>query len=191
MSDHAPQSDCPQVSVTWYEAAAYCNWLSEREGISEEQWCYEPNASGEFAEGMKPVANYLDRTGYRLPSEAEWECACRAESSTERYYGNTEELLADYAWYDQNSAGKTHPVGSLKPNDFGLFDMLGNVWEWCHDRYGEYPTADSGPSDVLNDFREIEDQNSRVLRGGSFNDGAAYARSAYRCLNQPVYRNLD
>ena len=88
---HAPTPDCPVNIVTWYDAAAYCNWLSKQEGIRERQWCYLPNDKDEYAEGMKLAPDYLKRTGYRLPSEAEWEYASRARAVTSRYYGETEE----------------------------------------------------------------------------------------------------
>ena len=83
--------------------------------------------------------NYLSLTGYRLPTEAEMEYATRAGALTSRYYGETEELLPKYAWYMKNSQEKTWPVGSLKPNDFGLFDMQGNVFTWCQESYKGYP----------------------------------------------------
>ena len=140
-SQYVKTNDSPQVAMTWYEAAAYCNWLSEQEGIDEKQWCYEPNEKGEYGPGMKAKDNYLKLSGYRLPTEAEWEYACRAGTVTSRYYGLTETLLEKYAWYEPNSQDRTWPVGSLKPNDFGLFDMHGNAWEWCDDPYRDYPEA--------------------------------------------------
>src|SRR6516225_191938 len=116
-------ADLPVVGIDWYMAARYCNWLSKKEGIPEEEWCYEIHGN-EF----RLKANYLSRRGYRLPTEAEMEFATRAGASTARYYGETEELLPKYAWYLRNSQEQTWPVGSLKPNDLGLFDVQGNVW---------------------------------------------------------------
>ncbi|HKA08201.1 MAG TPA: formylglycine-generating enzyme family protein, partial [Gemmataceae bacterium] len=134
----ASKPDCPIIGVTWYEAAEYCNWLSKQEGIPESQWCYLPNPHGKYAEGMKLAPDYLQRRGYRLPTEAEWEYCCRAGTSTARYYGRSEELLPKYAWSLRNAKEHAWPVGSLKPNDFGLFDMHGNAWSWCSDSYLHY-----------------------------------------------------
>src|SRR5262249_33992463 len=137
--EFVPSVDCPVNMVTWYDAAAYCNWLSEREGLPRDQWCYEPNDRGEFADGMRLVPNFLERTGYRLPTEAEWETACRSESRSHRYYGQTDDLLGRYAWYTKYSLDRWMlPVGSLKPNDLGLFDMQGNATEWTLDAAAPY-----------------------------------------------------
>ena len=170
---YARSPDCPVYEVRWYDAAAYCNWLSEREGLPQDQWCYEPNEKGEFAEGMKTAANYLQRTGYRLPTEAEWEYACRARSKTRFSMGESDDLLGKYAWFDENSKFHTHPVGTLRPNDFGLFDMHGNAWTWCQDTY----TNDKGENGPI--------PYGRVLRGGSFLGPVSGVRSAVRnCITQ-------
>ena len=144
MKESAPTGDCPVNWVTWYDAAAYCNWLSEQEGIPKDQWCYVPNKDGKYADGMTMAPEYLKRTGYRLPSEAEWEFACRAGSEAGYAFGESVELLGKYGWFDGNSLGTSHPVGLLKSNDLGFFDFHGNVWKWCQDAYREYPKAANG-----------------------------------------------
>jgi hypothetical protein len=177
--------DSPQVAMTWYEAVAYCNWLSDQEGLPVEQRCYDSNADGKYAAGMKLKENYLDLVGYRLPTQAEWEFACRSGTTTSRHYGMTETLLPQYAWYQVKSEMRTWPVGSLKPNDVGLFDMLGNVAEWCNDEWEEKPAdthVDSPVGTVLTDVVSLG------LRGGSFNFNQFNVRSAYRSGNEPLTR---
>ncbi len=135
--------------------------------------------------------DFLSLTGYRLPTEAEWECACRAGAVTSRYYGETEELLPRYAWYMKNSGERAWPVGSRKPNDLGLFDMHGNVFTWCQEIYDTYPTVKDG--ETIEDKKYIyiiNSQNSRVLRGGSFFNQASYVRSASRNFFASTNRNL-
>ncbi len=177
----------PQIDMEWYEAARYCNWLSKHEGIPKEQWCYEPNEQGKYAAGMKPAD--LQRNGYRLPTEAEWEYACRSGSQTSRYYGLSVKLLPKYAWFLDNSDNRASPVGGKKPNDYGLFDMLGNIWNWCDNSFEDYPVANS--STVLDDpgtKTDVRDSVARVLRGGSFLSQAAIVRSAYRLHYVPSNR---
>jgi formylglycine-generating enzyme required for sulfatase activity len=203
--------DFPAWYVSWYMAADYCNWLSKQEGLPESEWCYEyphalhaligsiglpagswrflPGSCGvlartypDYREAMKLAPNYLHRTGYRLPTEAEMEYATRAGAETSRFCGDSEELLVKYGWIVENS-GHIRPVGRLKPNDFGLFDMHGNVWCWCLDAYrGQYPRGE--PGHVFEDKEELEltinRQQERMLRGGCYSDHAARVRSANR-----------
>lgn len=185
---HAPSSDCPVNGVTWYDAAAYCNWLSEQEGIPKEQWCYLRNEEDKYEAGMKMAANYLQRTGYRLPTEAEWEHACRAGAETGFSFGEAEDLLGKYAWYSVNAANISHPAGSLRPNDLGLFDMHGNTWEWVQDVYTKYVKTEGGK--VTSD-KEVNKQDNRVLRGGSFHLHASSVRSAHRSYFVPTNRFGD
>jgi formylglycine-generating enzyme required for sulfatase activity len=175
----SPGEDTPINAVSWYDAARYCNWLSEQEKVRKDQWCYEPIAKGEYAEGMKVKPNYRRLSGYRLPTELEWEYACRAGALTTWAHGSDEALLGHYAWYTLNSNRRMHPVGSLKPNALGLFDMHGNAWQWCQDVFGEK---------VNKDIEDVKDENSRVLRGGSFTNGAWDVRSAYRYGAEPASR---
>jgi formylglycine-generating enzyme required for sulfatase activity len=181
-----PEPTCPIGGVTWYEAAGYCNWLSDQEGIARDQWCYEADSQGTVT---KLKENYLSLTGYRLPTEAEVEYACRAGAITSRSYGETEELLAKYGWYSQNSRERTWPVGRLKPNDLGLFDLHGNVYTWCQESYKNYPVPKGGEAiDDKDDVLSIIPSASRVLRGGSFLPQASAVRSAARLGDVPAGR---
>ncbi|MGH8552005.1 MAG: SUMF1/EgtB/PvdO family nonheme iron enzyme, partial [Methylococcales bacterium] len=138
----------PVININGREALDYCAWLSAETG----------------------------RT-YRLPSEAEWEYTCRAGSEGEYCYGSDEQRLADYAWYWGNSNGETHSVGEKKPNAWGLYDLHGNVWEWCQDRW--HDNYDGAPAD--GSAWESGDSSARLLRGGSWGSNPGSCRAAYRC----------
>jgi formylglycine-generating enzyme required for sulfatase activity len=180
------EPDCPSLGVSWFMAAAYCNWLSVREGIPQDQWCYLPDKQGQYAQGMRIPANALRRTGYRLATEAEWEYVCRAGTLTSRYYGGTLTLLDRYAWYLGNlGPSRVRPCGQLLPNDLGLFDMLGNVYEWCQER----PNDRSGGGGLS--IEDIMDDSPRPIRGGMFAGNAVTHRSANRDTSAPASRRFS
>jgi len=189
LSIYIRSDDSPMVAITWYEAAHYCNWLSEQEGIPETQWCYEKNKKGKYGPGMKAKGNFLALTGYRLPTESEWEYACRAGTSSRLYYGASEKLLHRYAWNKANGKDHTHQVASLKPNDFGLFEMHGNALEWCYDAFRSYSTSNTVVRDTPS-VEGVKNSDRRVLRGGSFRGQAAFIRSANRISRRPEFRGF-
>jgi formylglycine-generating enzyme required for sulfatase activity len=138
-------------------------------------------------EFLKKINAKFPGMGFRLPSEAEWEYACRAGSTTEYCYGNGERGLGDYAWYDSNSSRTTHPVGEKKPNAWGLYDMHGNVWEWCQDGYRD--SYNGAPTD--GSAWESLGSRLRVLRGGDWRSNPRRCRSATRNVNTPGVRAVD
>jgi len=144
----------PLVCISWNDAVAYCEWLSGQTG---EQ--------------------------YSLPTEAEWEYACRASSETTYCFGDDERLLEGYAWYSKNSERRTHPVGEKQANAWGLYDIYGNAWEWVRDWFGGYSIEPqrnpSGP----------ESGTERVIRGGSWIYDAVHCRSASRYREDPGHRS--
>jgi formylglycine-generating enzyme required for sulfatase activity len=174
---YSPDPKGPMNGTSWYDAAAYCNWLSRKENLPE---CYEPNEQGQFADGMTIRADALSRTGYRLPTEAEWEYACRLGTVTSRYYGVSLNMLGRYAWFLATSPDRAQPCGSLLPNDLGLFDMLGNIYEWCQEQDLPYEPGKGVLRDEINIQLFIINKHTRLIRGGTFLDPPAYVRSAFR-----------
>jgi formylglycine-generating enzyme required for sulfatase activity len=150
----------PALAMTQYSAIQFCKWLYARTGVF-----------------------------YRLPTEAEWEYACRAGSTTEFSFGDEETKLGEYAWYKLNSNKKTQPVGLKKPNAWGLYDMHGNVAEWTYDQYNAnfYATSVNSTNPVAfpNQLYPL------VIRGGSYEDDAKYLRSAARMFSDPAWKQID
>lgn len=187
-SEHFSEPDLPEFGKTWYDAARYCRRLSEKEGIVEDQMCFPPVE--EIGPQMKLPENYFERTGYRIPSQAEWEYACRAGTITATYFGDDPELYAAYASNATNTKTPFATVGSKKPNDLGLFDTLGNVFEWCYDRcegkpYSHQPGWDRTVSDTSINSRIAPRRNYSIRGGDTFrNPGSIRSAARNRAVAQ-------
>ncbi|MDP8228963.1 MAG: formylglycine-generating enzyme family protein [Candidatus Electryoneaceae bacterium] len=152
--------DIPVVNISWVEATAFCRWLSDTTG--EE---------------------------YRLPTEAQWEYACRAGTETVFSFGNDAVRLVKYGWIGSNSDGMAYPVAKLLPNLWGLYDMHGNVWEWCLDWFGEYSV--DRDSDCVIDPKGVSDGLFRVMRGGSWKESASVCEVSNRAWGKPELGRED
>lgn len=183
----APTDEYPQISVSWYMAARFCQWMSEREGLPESEWVYPGIESADMDTYQLP-SNYLERGGYRLPTEMEWEYACRSLGTDSRSYGSSDESLSNFGWFNGNSDLKAHPVAGLFPNSFGLFDMLGNVNEWCQEPFQPYasPTNSRRKVDEVASDLTARPAVYRVIRGGSYQSLPSALRSAERSRSVPT-----
>lgn len=126
----SPSVDCPVNSINFHAAASYCNWLSRISGIAEEEMCYEQLGLGPIGK-VRLRSDYRQRTGYRLLDEEEWICAYRAGTQTRYSFGQSRDLLNEYVWLKDVGGRVTHAVGGKRPNDFGIHDMMGSLYEWC------------------------------------------------------------
>jgi formylglycine-generating enzyme required for sulfatase activity len=163
----------PVEQVRWSDAVTYCNKRSEMEGLKP---CYD----------LKSWTCNFEANGYRLPTEAEWEFACRGGTTSAYFFGESPSKLGEYAWYNKNAGGHPRPVGQKSPNPLGLYDMAGNVWQWCNDfyevdYYGKSPKVDP---------RGPESGKTKVVRGGAWRVSADNCRSGYRYNESPGYADV-
>ena len=188
-------TDDPVQYVNWYHALVFCNKLSMLEGLTP---VYTISSSTDPDDwGAVPTSNDTTwnavtvnwtASGYRLPTEMEWMWAAMGAVNgttgyTKAFAGSTgSNVLGDYAWTSENSSGTTHPVGTKLPNELGLYDMSGNVWDWCWDWYADYPTGNQ------DNYTGVASGGSRVLRGGSWDDDASYASVASRLAGGTSYQ---
>jgi len=188
-------TDDPVQYVNWYHALVFCNKLSMLEGLTP---VYTISSSTDPDDwGAVPTSNDTTwnavtvnwtASGYRLPTEMEWMWAAMGAVNgttgyTKAFAGSTgSNVLGDYAWTSENSSGTTHPVGTKLPNELGLYDMSGNVWDWCWDWYADYPTGNQ------DNYTGVASGGSRVLRGGSWDDDASEASVDSRLAGGTSYQ---
>jgi len=174
------QDNYPMHCVTWYEAVAYCNWLSEKEGLEK---CYSVNKD-------KGIDCDITKNGYRLPTEAEWEFAARGGTKSQNFIFSGSNSAAEVAWYDETTKEKApQAMGSKKANELGIFDMSGNVWEWCSDYYFKTFYDDCKKQGTISNPMAITSNSYRVLRGGGWYYRAEYATVTSRDGPEPYYTN--
>lgn len=163
----------PVEQIRWSDAVKYCNVRSQSEGFNP---CYN----------LKTWECDFSADGYRLPTEAEWEYACKAGTETSYYYGDDPKKLRNYAWFKENSGGRPRPVGQKLPNPWGIYDMYGNVWEWCNDFY----KVDYYQESPEKNPRGPKSGDTKVLRGGCWNSTAEQSRSSFRYNENPGYSDV-
>lgn len=160
----------PMNNITWNEAITYCNWLSKKEGLTP---AYKMN-------GPLVVCNF-DANGYRLPTEAEWEYAAKGGKLSKSFKYSGSNTLDEIAWHKANSNGTPHTVGTKLPNELGIYDMTGNVWEWCWDWYNK----DYYKIEKNENPKGPEMGDKRTVRGGSWDSSPNFARPSNRISTYP------
>ncbi len=170
-------ANLPVESVSWYDCIEYCNRLSQREGLTPaytiDKTRQDPNNTNQYDNVKWTVTVNWSANGYRLPTEAEWEYAAGGGQLSKSFTYSGSGTINDVAWFSNNSDYTTHPVGTKQANELGLYDMSGNVWEWCWDWYNENISTGANP-------RGPNGGVLRVLRGGSWNDDGVNCRSVGR-----------
>jgi len=177
--------DYPVSNISWAEAVEFCRWLTRNVGLPESEQCYVKNVEAKSGpSGHAPWQFFPHRSGFRLPTEAEWECSCRCGTSTTYGFGSDPDLLKHFGVFVEDSNREPSPSRSKRPNLRGIFDMHGNVWEWCHDWKAKYSP------DLVNAIVDPvgpEVGDTRAYRGGSYDNYARHGRSACRIFDIPTY----
>lgn len=169
------EGDNPVINISWYDAIVYCNWRSKISGL---QPVYVIDSVGKSQDDSWNVSVDFEKNGYRLPTEAEWEFAARAGANFQ-YAGDS--LIQNVGWCSRNSGSRSQSVALKASNGFGLNDMSGNVWEWCHDWYTDYPQGN------LKDYTGPKSGTSKVLHGGGWYYPAPLCRVSYRDFREPEF----